>query len=359
MMFGSGRIAAEHLGIAGIRDRNALSGKNFNIDRHRVRKESIGFGNLPTRPWMMLRGDVEQAAFEALPSTVNVTYSTTPTAIVQRANRATVTLKNTSNNAERTVDYDLVVGADGLRSTVRSLIWGPHTEYLSRVGDMICAFEMPEALPGLDIQDGATLLEPGRSFIVFNFEDHPPTVLFAYKSHDADADRARAKEIGVAARLREVYGTEPLGDMMEAALHHLENTDEYLFDSVEQTHVDHWHHGSVMLLGDAAWCPSLYSGMGATSSISGADVLRVMLHEHPDSLEKALSAWEAKLREPIADFQKAAFSMRTIFTVDSAKQIKRTSRSLGFQRFMFTFPPTRAILANLPAFRVRASDLAA
>lgn len=359
MMFGSGRIAAEHLGIEGVRPRNAEDGMSFNLDRRGSRSSAPGFNDLPTKPWMMLRGDVEKAAFEALPAEVSIRFSTTPIAIAQGPERTSVTLRDTSKGSERTEDYDLVVGADGLRSTVRRLVWGPHEDYLERVGDMICAFELPEALPGLQFKDGGRITEPGRSFTVFPFRDHAPTVLFSYRADDVDAERARAKEIGVAAHLREVYGFEPLGEMMEAALGHLESTDEFLFDSVEQVHVDHWHHGRVVLLGDAAWCPSLYSGMGATSSLSGADALRVMLERHPESLEKALTAWEAKLREPIEEFQRSAAPMRSLFTVDTAEEIARRGRTQPVQRFLFSFPPTRAVIANLPTFRRRDSDLAA
>lgn len=181
-LFGCGRIAADHLGIEGIRPRNARTGRNYTGDRQGIRSATVGFGDLPTSPWMMLRGDVEKAAFESLPASVDVHYSTSPTAIVQGEGRASVTLRDASDGTERTEDYDLVVGADGLRSTVRRLVWGPHSEYLNRVGDMICAYELPEALPGLRAQDGVSLIEPGRSFTVFNFEDHAPTVLFSYRS---------------------------------------------------------------------------------------------------------------------------------------------------------------------------------
>ena len=39
--------------------------------------------------------------------------------------------------------FDLVVGADGLRSTVRRLVFGPHEDYLQRMNYMIAAFEYP------------------------------------------------------------------------------------------------------------------------------------------------------------------------------------------------------------------------
>lgn len=364
MLFGCGRIGAERLGIKGMHARNAVNGKTYSADRRGPASETVGFDKLPADPWMMLRGDVERAAFGSLPAEVDVRFGTSPTAIVQGPNHTSVTLRTTTGSdgaevVESTEDYDLVVGADGVRSTVRKLVWGPHEDYVKNLGDMICAYEMPEALPGLREQDGAAITEPGRSFTVFNFEDHAPTVLFSYKAEDTDAERARAHEIGAAERLREIYGPEPLGEMMDAALAHLEQTGEYLFGAVEQVHVDHWHHGRVILLGDAAWCPSLYSGMGATSGIAGADVLREMLLRHPDSLEEALTAWEAKLRKPVTSFQDAALPMRRLFTVDSQTELDKSDRMNKIYKFLFTFPPTRMVFRNLPSFRLRNSDLAA
>jgi hypothetical protein len=43
------------------------------------------YADVPGKPWLMLRGDVEKAAFAALPDDVEVRYSTVPTAIAQDA----------------------------------------------------------------------------------------------------------------------------------------------------------------------------------------------------------------------------------------------------------------------------------
>ncbi|MET7464024.1 NAD-binding protein [Nonomuraea sp. NPDC005501] len=61
------------------------------------------------------RGDVERAAFAALPHDVEIRYATTPTHIEQDASGAEVTLEHDGGSV--TERYDLVVGADGLRST--------------------------------------------------------------------------------------------------------------------------------------------------------------------------------------------------------------------------------------------------
>ena len=347
-MFGSGRIAAARMGLERIPNRTPARAQTCTVDRAGNRKPGLGFQDLPNGPWMMLRGDVEQAAFEALPNDVSIRFATTPTVISQDGDGVSVVLTNTQTQESTTERFDLVVGADGIRSTVRQLVWGPHERYLNRLGFMICAFELPEPLPGLVQQEGAVLSEPGRSFWVF-----------PYQVDDVEAERARARQAGVAQRLREVYGPEPLGDMISEAIQRLEDADEFLFDSVEQVKVDHWHDGRVVLLGDAAWCPTLYSGMGATSALAGADALGLMLAKHPDDIETALTAWEDKLRPAIADFQQSAYPMRAIFTQTSAKEQRRQSIVIAMRRLMFRFPALMSLRLRSKHFQLRNSDLAA
>ena len=59
-------------------------------------------------------GDVEAAAFQALPSDVEIRFSTVPTKIDQYDGRVSVTLTNTTEGTVSTEDFDLVVGADVL-----------------------------------------------------------------------------------------------------------------------------------------------------------------------------------------------------------------------------------------------------
>lgn len=82
-LFEAGMIAADRLGVLGhLHDRNpgALS---YLIDRSGHQLRTFSMKDLPGRPWLMLRGDVEQAAFATLPADVEVRYSTIPTAITQ------------------------------------------------------------------------------------------------------------------------------------------------------------------------------------------------------------------------------------------------------------------------------------
>ncbi|GAA4926704.1 hypothetical protein GCM10023224_01900 [Streptomonospora halophila] len=142
--------------------------------------------------------------------------------------------------------------------------------------------------------------------------DRPPTVLLSYRTEDT-----RGQFTGSAIqRLRTVFS-----GMDDAAVRHafaaLEEAPEFLFDSVHQVKMPRWSSGGVAMLGDAAWCPNLYSGMGATSTLRGGAELGRALLESPDDLDAALAVWESRLRPFIRKHQRAARLKQQMFVPSS------------------------------------------
>ncbi|WP_372666102.1 FAD-dependent monooxygenase [Amycolatopsis kentuckyensis] len=316
-LFGAGKAAARRLGIDGALHDRAGDRPPLTLDRHGRVRTGAGLADLPGKPWLMLRGDAERAAYSALPDDVEIRYSTVPTAIEQDDDGVDVTLRDTAAGTSVTERFDLVVGADGLRSTVRSLVFGPHAEHLHRLGYMVAAFEYDGTPAGLTPGQGATLLEPGRSMWVFAFADHHPTIMLTYRTDDVDAEFTEPP----ARRLRAAFGPEPLGRTLTDVLDHLETTDDVLFDSVEQVRMRRWHRGRVVLVGDSAWCVTLYAGMGVSAGLTGADLLGAMLERH-DDLETALTEWERELRPYLDHYQDGAFADRKIFMADTRLEVR-------------------------------------
>ncbi len=319
LLWGAGRASAERLGMGpGVPDHGAPDTVHYEIDRRDNRTSMAILGGLPDGPRMMLRGDVENAAFEALPDGVEIRFSTVPTQIEQDADGVDVTLRDTTNGDTVTERFGLVVGADGLRSTVRGLVFGPHERYMHRLGGITCAFQLSKPLPGLAQEDTAVLLEPehDRAMWVFGFQDRIPTVMLTYRTDDIDAEF----RLPPAQRLRQVFGDRPTGKLLGAVLDEADQVKDILFDSAEQVRMDSWHRGRVVLMGDSAWCVTLYAGMGVSAGLVGADLLGSMLQRHPDDLETALTEWEGKLRPVITEWQGTAEGLRQWFNPSGRRE---------------------------------------
>ncbi|MBT2276302.1 FAD-dependent monooxygenase [Rhodococcus qingshengii] len=316
-LFRAGRIAADHLGMSEhLHDRQSSAG-GFVLDRKGGKRPGMSYADVPGQPWLMLRSDVEAAAHAVLPTEVEVRFATSPTAITPDCDGVDVTLENVETGAFTSERFDLVVGCDGLRSTVRRLVFGPHENYLVRLDHMIAAFEYSGAsLPVLEPGESGSLQEPGRSMMVFGFKDHDPTILMNYRTDDVDAEFTSPP----AERLRAAFGPSAPGPALEAALSAADTSDTLLFDSAEQVHMKTWRHGRVVLVGDAAWCTTLYAGMGVSAGLVGADLLGAMLERHSDP-ESALSEWESTLRPYIAEYQQMGQRQRSFFVQDNLLEL--------------------------------------
>jgi 2-polyprenyl-6-methoxyphenol hydroxylase-like FAD-dependent oxidoreductase len=265
----------------------------------------------------VVRGDIEAALWQGLGragtgAPIDVRFATRPVEISDEGDGVRVLLRDGGTGAEYREEYDLVVGADGLRSDVRRLAFGPHARYVQDWDAMICAFQLPGQVPGYDDQDSIISARAGRAAWVFGFADRAPTALLTYRtaavSEQFTGDRVE--------RLRSVYSgmDDPV---VRYVLDELERAPEFLFDSVHQVRMPRWSTGRVVLVGDAAWCLNLYSGMGATSALRGGAELGKALRNAPDGVRAALTAWESALRPSILRHQRIAHLKQQMFVPSS------------------------------------------
>ncbi|MDX2606719.1 FAD-dependent monooxygenase [Streptomyces caniscabiei] len=302
---------------------------------------------------MVVRGDVEEAAFAALPDEVEIRYSTVPIALDQYLDGVDVEIRDLTTETTTVERFDLVVGADGLRSTVRRLAFEPEQSPIRRLNYMIAVYRLPEPVPGYRPQDGLSMTEAGRSVWVFPFADLTPSVLFFYRTDDVDAEFTRP----AIDSLRAAYGPEPTGPTLGWLLDQFEKAPDHLFDSAEQVHLDHWHRGRVVLVGDAAWCLTVYSAMGASTGLAGADLLGTMLERHPHDVPRALQDWEDHLRPFIEHHLGSGVSQRSFFTPGTRAELLLRSVMIHLARL----PIVGRLLAKTRAesARMKSLDIAA
>lgn len=249
----------------------------------------------------LVRGDLEAALWEGLPGEVEVRFATAPLAVSPV--HGAVTLAH--DGVESTEHWDLVVGADGVRSTVRDLVFGPEEEFRHDFDHVVVSAVLPR-LPGELVEgDYVVLVEPGRSAHLMAMAGHDPVVFFTYRT-DLPHAHGTAPTTRPVAALRAVYGD--FDGLMPEVLDLVEGAGATHADTVGQIHLERWSRGRVVLLGDSAWCPTLYSGHGSALALAGGESLGrhlpVVDGSAPD-VPAALVAWEAE-RRPGTDVARSA-----------------------------------------------------
>ncbi|MBF6169952.1 FAD-dependent monooxygenase [Nocardia blacklockiae] len=243
------------------------------------------------RALSLFRGDLESALYHAVAEHADIRFGTTVHAVDQDDDAVDLTLTDGTR-----LSADLLIGADGVHSRIRELLFGPEADCVVDLGHMVGAF--PLDLPPDHVPEGAgtTFLGPRRTAAVMNLGPGRSSAFFAYHCPDPGADRA----LGPAAALSDAFGD--LGGGVAAALRRIP-ADAY-FDSVGQVVLDRWSRGRVVLLGDAAWCVTVFAGYGAALALDGADRLGAALAAH--DLPAALESWETSLRPEVAKRQALA-----------------------------------------------------
>ena len=172
--------------------------------------------------------------------------------------------------------FDLVIGADGLHSTVRRLEFVPEEQCVNHLGYQIAGWDVANEWdlgkelifhnrPGTLAGMGANVCDPARA---------DAYALFAAPAMRGRADREQQYQILEQAFAGQRWQVPGLLAAFGTA------TDVY-FDSVARVQVPHWSIGRVALLGDAA-CGATLSGLGTGLAVVAAYVLAGELATEPD-----------------------------------------------------------------------------
>jgi 2-polyprenyl-6-methoxyphenol hydroxylase-like FAD-dependent oxidoreductase len=310
-MFPEGIRAAADLGIADhLHTRNPEwrpGGNSWSVDRRGRRKPALGLLDAPSGLAAVLRGDIEAALWHGITGdgtedAIEVRFATTPVEITEGAGGVRVLLEDAGTGKQYSEDFDLVVGADGMRSSVRRMVFGPDEEYLANWKAMICAFQMKEQVPTFEASDSIIVSRPKRAMWVFGLADHAPCAWLTFRTEDIP-DRFAKPSIE---QVRAAFSGMDDDPVVRHVLNSLDQAPEHVFDSIHQVKMPRWSKGRVVLVGDAAWCMNTYSAMGSSSSLRGGAALSAALREHPGDLDAALATWEAGLRPYITRQRRSA-----------------------------------------------------
>jgi 2-polyprenyl-6-methoxyphenol hydroxylase-like FAD-dependent oxidoreductase len=222
---------------------------------------------------------------------VKIRMSTTVQALDDRGDFVDVTFSDGTSGR-----YDLVVGADGIRSKIRGMVFGLYEPKLAGFGSWRGLLPLPQGLTEV-------IWMWGHSKTLGLVPVGPNTLYFAGVTKEDSKTRYRQEDLPRLFRekFRAFHGRVP------EVLASISSPDQLLYTAMEEVHLPApWYKGRVMVLGDAAHAACPFWAQGAAMAIEDTIVLAEELVAHPGPAA-ALPAWQTRRFERCMFVQRGSF----------------------------------------------------
>ncbi|WAR57334.1 hypothetical protein PtB15_8B381 [Puccinia triticina] len=249
------------------------------------------------------RGDLVNSLYERVKDQAHFIFGKTIETIQETDTAVCITL----GGSPSVLEFDVLIVAEGLTSHTRAKIFEEDVDApISSLGVFAASFSFKSEDPWAywyNIPDHrALLIRPDRfgqsrtlAICKKDEEYTPSTNLFSSKT-----STERKKEFFIQ---RFKYTGWETNKITKA----LEDSDDFYVLEMVQVKCERWSKGRTVLLGDSAYCPSPFGGMGTTAAIIGAYGLAAQLVQKPDdhrsafeSYEKSLKPWAESIQKPVA-----------------------------------------------------------
>ncbi|MFE9258343.1 FAD-dependent oxidoreductase [Streptomyces sp. NPDC006879] len=295
--FGPGYDAAEAMGVlTRMKELGYHIEEASYLDEHGKRRAGLNYAQfgkaLGGRLLSIMRPDLERALREHLSDRVDLRFAAEPVAVKQDQHGVRVTLQDGT-----TQDADLLVGADGVHSTIRRMVFGEEAQYIRHLGFHTTAylFDDAEILHGM--QERFCLTDTvDRQMGFYTLRDGRIAAFGVHRTQERTLPEDSRAAVRAAYR--------GLGWIVPRALDKCPPSPEVYYDYVAQVVMDGWSAGRTVLVGDAAHAVSLLAGQGASLGVSGAYVLAEELAGHR-TVEQGIAAYEQRWRPVVEEKQQA------------------------------------------------------
>ncbi|HJQ47719.1 MAG TPA: FAD-dependent monooxygenase [Amycolatopsis sp.] len=242
----------------------------------------------------ILRGDLNRLLHAQTQHEVEYLFGDSIAALAETGGGVEVTF-----DSGRTRRFDLVVGADGMRSQTRTLAFGPEQEFVRDFGYYVSIFSVPNHL-NLDRWE-LTYVGAGRTALVYSTAgDAGAKAMFLFSAEPLAYDhRDRAQQ---QALLAQAYAGE--GWEVPRLLEAMDAAPDFYFDSLSQVRMDRWSNGRVALVGDAGYGASPASGQGTSLALVGSYVLAGELAAAGGDHQRGFDGYQRRMRHFVEQNQK-------------------------------------------------------
>ncbi len=253
--------------------------KQFTFDIFRSYGETI----------VITRTHLHKAIINTLGNKVKINLGVTVDKIFHEENGATVVFSDGKKEF-----FDLVVGADGIHSQIRDLVFGK--EYFKYYGYNVWAFWSPA---GFNSPQGSVeVITGGKMYFVYPMGDRAIIMLATNSSISIPEEGEERRK-----KLHELFSgfKNSVGNLINA----IEEPGKIFHDSLAYVDMSIWNKGRVILIGDAQHASSPITGMGASMALEDSYVLAEEL-KTGNEIGQSLKKFIARRNKRIKKFQKTS-----------------------------------------------------
>jgi len=246
----------------------------------------------PTAEAEILRGELSRILVEACATGVDYVFGDYVTSLAPDLAGVTVTFAKAESRR-----FDMVIIAEGTQSRTRGLVFGRRP----RIRDLglYTAYGTIARSDHDDMWWRWYNARGGRSVTLRpdNMGTARATLSFLSRRQGYESLSVSQQQAVLRARFAGAGWETP------RILDGFESGDELYVEHLSQVRASTWSTGRVVLTGDAAWCASPVSGMGATLAVTGAYILAGEISQH-DDVRVALTNYERRMRPFVERIQR-------------------------------------------------------
>lgn len=158
----------------------------------------------------------------------------------------------------RRIDADLVIRADGIHSAVREAVFGPEFRFIKYLGNHTAAFTFEDPVVSDQVRGRFALSDTrDRQIGLYGLRDGRVAAFLIHR------DASPALPVNRREALRNEFAG--AGWLAPHALD--QAPEDTYYDVVAQIHMERWHSGRVVLVGDACQAVSLLAGQGSSLAV--------------------------------------------------------------------------------------------
>jgi 2-polyprenyl-6-methoxyphenol hydroxylase-like FAD-dependent oxidoreductase len=272
----------------------------------RTTERTLSGGRFDSDDIELFRDDLLRILFSAGSELVTYVFGDEVVSARQQSDCVDVEMRNGGARS-----FELLVGADGLRSGIRRLAFGRDDQCVHPAGIYAGIYSTSNSI-GLDDWQ-LVFRTPERGIIVYpnRSNDQLRVVLyFADGGAEPPQDTVAQKRA-----LKAPFGD--VGGRFRTLMAELDGADDLYASEMAQVRLRRWSDRRIVLAGDAGYCPSPLTGQGTSLALVGAYVLAEEIARSTGDLPAAAESHERRLR-PFVEAN-LAIDLRTGQGIDVAK----------------------------------------